>query len=173
MKAVELAGQGNLSEAQSLARTPAETTVTNPEFVGFGSILRAEVLLAIQDFQAALHLVDEKLDQLTALNARYFLPQFRLRRARALRGLGKPAEALDVLERARLEAEEMGLRMALLSILLELAELADELGDEQNAQSSRQAAREVIRFITDHVDEEELRKSFLALPGIQSVTSVN
>ena len=168
-----MANQGDLAEAQSLARARAETTVTNPEFVGFAGLLRAEVLLAIQDFQATLELADEKLVQLAALKARYFLPQFRLNKARALRGLGKPAEARDVLEEARREAEEMGLRMTLLSILLELAELASELGDEQKAQISRQAAREVVRFITDHVDEEELRKSFLALPGIQSVTSVN
>ncbi len=173
LRAVVLADQGNLAEAQSLARAPMETNVTNSEFIGFGGILRAEVLLAIQDFQATLELVDGKLDQLGALNARYFLPQFRLSRARALRGLGKPAEARDVLELAHREAEEMGLRMTLLSILLELAELARELGDEQKALISRQAAREVVRFITDHVDEEELRKSFLALPRIQSVTSVD
>jgi tetratricopeptide (TPR) repeat protein len=172
LKAVVLADQGNLAEAQSLARAPVENNVTNPEFVGFGGLLRADVLLAIQDFQATLELVDEKLDQLAALNVRYFLPQFRLRRAQALRGLGKATEAQDVLEEARREAEEMGLRMASLSILLELAELAGELGDEEKAQSSRQAAREVVRFITDHVDEEELRKSFLALPRIHSVTTL-
>ncbi|MEK6587619.1 MAG: tetratricopeptide repeat protein, partial [Chloroflexota bacterium] len=166
LKAVVLADQGDLAEAQSLARAPAALDTTNPEFIGFGGLLRAEVLLAIQDFQATLELVDEKLDQLAALNARYFLPQFRLNKARALRGLGKPTEAQDVLEQARREAEAMGLRMTLLSILLELAELASELGDEQKAQISRQAARDVVRFITDHVDEEELRKSFLALPGI-------
>ena len=171
LKAVVLADQGNLAEAQSLARAPVANNVTNVEFVGFGGLLRADVLLAIQDFQATLELVDEKLDQLAALNARYFLPQFRLRRARALRGLGKATEAQDVLEDARREAEEMGLRMALLSILLELAELAGELGDEEKAQSSRQAARQVVQFIASHVDEDDLRKSFLSLPRIQSITT--
>ena len=171
LKAVVLAEQGDLAEAQRLARTPADSTVTNPEFIGFGGLLRAEVLLAIQDFQAALELVDEKLDQLAALNARYFLPQFRFRRARALRELGKATEALNVLEQARREAEEMGLRMTLLPVLLELAELAGELGDEPKTQSSREAAREVVTFIADHVDEEELRKSFLALPHIHSLAA--
>jgi ATP/maltotriose-dependent transcriptional regulator MalT len=170
--AVLLASRGEVAEARRLGQQVAATAegrAVNPEFLGFYTYLETELLLVSREFDRALELVTNRLEQLERYSARFFLPLLILNRARALRGLGRRQEARDLLDQARGMAEEIGLRLILLSILLEIVELATELGEHPKAESSRQAARATIQFISQHVEDPALLQSFHNLPRIQSI----
>ncbi len=172
--AVLLASRGEAAEAQRLAlqvTTTTEGRAVNPEFLGFYAYLETEYLMASQQFDRVLEVVTDRLEHLERYNARYFFPLLILNRARGLRGLGRQPEAQAPLEQARGLAEEIGLKLILLSILLETAELATELGEQQKAESSRQAAKATIQFISQHIEDPVLLESFRTLPRIQSILS--
>ena len=167
VEALILALGGDLTRAEDLAQKAFDSVNTeslNPEFLGYETLLLAEMMLLQQEFQAALDDLDRSLNIFRESKIRFFAPQLRLRRAMALRGLGRADEAAESLEQARAEAESMGLQLTLMRILIEMVELA---GDREQALLSD--AQESIRFIADRMGDDELRQTFLSQPRIRSV----
>ena len=172
IKALIHASRGEREAAQQLVdrvRSQPEGQSKNPEFVGFSAFLQSELLLANEQFDEVIAFVNGRVDQLEGLGANYFTPQLTLNRAQALRRLGRIDEAFHTLQQAQEGAEQIGLRQTLLSILLEVTELAELGGHRDRAAVSRQAAKELIHFISDHIDEDSLRASFQNLPRIHSI----
>ncbi len=169
VEALILALEGDLARAGDLAqeaRDSINTESLNPEFLGYATLLLAEMLLLKQEFRAALDDVDRSLDRLRKSNVRLFAPQLLLRRAKALRGLERSDEASDSLEQARDEAESMGMRLTLMWILIEMVGLAD---DQEQAQAPLSDAQESIRFIAERLGDDDLRQTFHSQPRIRRV----
>ncbi len=105
-------------------------------------------------------------DKLRQFGARAYIPHALYLQARALLALNQDKAACDLLQEARAEAEAIGTRRTLWSILFALSQLQTNPTD---AQRLRRQAQEIIQSIADHIGNPELRASFLNLPHIQAV----
>lgn len=163
--------RGDFEKAVPLARNALASVNAeslNPEFLGYATMLRAEMMLLEQKFDATLEDVDRSLERLGTIGISYFEPPLRLRRAQALRGLGRLDEAAESLEAARHAAERMEMHLTLMWILIEMAELANERQD----QAPNDAVQQSIRHIADRMGDEQLRQIFLSQPRIRALVEV-
>jgi hypothetical protein len=69
---------------------------------------------------------------------------------------------------ARAEAESLKSRRMLWRILAALGQLES---DRSTAESLRREARQVVGYITSHIDQDELRSSFLVQPDVQAIVA--
>ena len=169
VEALILALGGDLTRSEDLAQRALNSVNAesrDPEFLGYATLMLAELMLLQQEFRAALDDLDRSLNIFRESNIRFFAPQFLLRRAMALRGLERSDEAAESLEQARDEAESMGMQLTLMWILIEMVELAD---DQEQAQAPLSDAQESIRFIAERLGDDDLRQTFLSQPRIRSV----
>ena len=160
---------GNTEESKALAREALEQLTIetlNPEFLGYATLMQAEMLLIQDAPQAALESIEESLERLQEIGVRFFTPQLRLHRARALRMLDRLDEAGETLQESIIEAESMGMRMTLMRALIEVAELAQ--GSERAAASAAHA-QESIQHIVDRIGDDELRQTFLTQSRISDI----
>jgi len=169
VQAVRAALQGESGEAKDLAQKSRDSInqrSLNPEFLGYATLLQAEMLILEQNFQAALEDVDRSLERLHSAGIRYFIPVLQLRRGMALRRMGRLDEAAETLEEARQGAESMDMRLTNMWVLIELVELAR---DQDKDDAPLSDAQDSIQFIAGQMDDDEMSKTFLALPDIRSV----
>ncbi|MEE9216916.1 MAG: tetratricopeptide repeat protein, partial [Anaerolineales bacterium] len=169
VEALITAQRGNLEGAGDLARKARDSINTdslNPEFLGYATLLLAEMLLLEQKYQEALDDVDHSLEIFEEAGVRLFAPQLYLRRAEALRGLGRLDEAEEALEQARIDVESMGMQLTRMWVLIEMVDLAR---DQERADAPLSEAQESIRFIAEGMGDELLSQSFLSLPRIRSI----
>ncbi len=131
-------------------------------------VAEAEMALHLQDHGHCLSVTDTLLAHLRHYNMRLFLPRALWLRGKALLGLGREEDARDTLSEARAEAEALGSRRMLWRILSALSQLEE---DQAEADALRRRAREIIRTIVAHIDQMELRTSFLRLPEVRAVLS--
>jgi hypothetical protein len=94
------------------------------------------------------------------------LPEALYLEGKALLGLGREEVARDRFLVARTEAETLGARRILWRILDGLSRLEK---DPSRTTQLRQEARQVIRYIVAHIDQDDLRASFLSLPDVRAV----
>ena len=168
VQAVRAALQGESGKATALAqksRNSINQRSLNPEFLGYATLVQAEMLILEQNFQAALEDVDRSLERLRSANIRYFIPVLLQRRGMALRRLGRLDEAAETLEEARQGAESMDMRLTNMWVLIELVELAR---DQDKDDAPLSDAQEAIRFIASQMDDE-MSNELLALPHIRAV----
>jgi class 3 adenylate cyclase/tetratricopeptide (TPR) repeat protein len=161
--------KGDLAEASTLAQKARDSVnpdSLNPEFLGYATLLKAEMLILEQDYATALEDVDRSLERLQAIRIKYFTPQLRLRRGIALRGLGRHDEAAETLEQARQDAESMGMQLTLMWVLIEIVELARE---HDQAADLLPETQDAIRYIADRLGDDKLHQVFLRQPRIRSV----
>ena len=168
VQAVSAAVRGELHEAKALAQKSFDSIPDslNPEFLGYATLLRAEMLILEQNFQEALDDVDRSLERLRSIQIRHFVPVLLLRRGIALRGLGRLNEAAETIIEARQDAESMEMRLTQMWVLIEMVELAR---DQDKDEAPLSDARDSIRFIASRMDDDEMSKGFLALPHIRSI----
>jgi hypothetical protein len=102
---------------------------------------------------------------------RQFLPAALLLKSRALIVSERPQEADPLLREARSRAEDMGYRRLQWEIDGELSRVAADRGDVAEAAALRAEAASIVTAITDTIDDEELRSSFLALPDVRAALS--
>jgi tetratricopeptide (TPR) repeat protein len=131
---------------------------------------RAELALAQNDPQQALVLAADISLSFRQSGVRVFLTDALYLQGRALRATGRFDEAKSVLGAARAEAEGLGSRRSLWSILGELAAIADKQGDEATAFTLRQRALESIDYIATHAGSDDLRESFLGRPDVHAIS---
>jgi tetratricopeptide (TPR) repeat protein len=128
-----------------------------------------ELALVKTDFPRALSLMDELEGLSGVLHCDGCLPQTLYLKGKALRGLGRRDEALEVLGRARVVAQAMGERRYAWRILAALEEIETERGDVTSAQRWLVQSREIIDHIASHAGPAELRESFLDTPAVRAV----
>jgi tetratricopeptide (TPR) repeat protein len=168
---VHLAG-GDLAAAEDALRdSSANLNLENPtNFTALWWILaKSELLLAKQDYQQAVTLTEESVDQLRRFGIRAFIPDGLCIKGEALLALGHLDAAHQVLTEARAEAEALGSRRNLWPILFALSQVETRRGNISEAQQLDQEVRDIIEYIADHAGSPDLRTSFLALPRVRQL----
>jgi hypothetical protein len=80
--------------------------------------------------------------------------------------LDRLGEAAETLEQARTDVESMGMQLTRMWVLIEMVDLAR---DHEPLQAPLSDAQESIRFISEHMGDDELREIFLSQPQIRSI----
>ncbi|MCB0211539.1 MAG: hypothetical protein KDJ52_19530, partial [Anaerolineae bacterium] len=117
-------------------------------------------------YKRALAVADELLTDLRQFGMRSEIPQILYLLAQALLGLGQDEAARNRLQEARIEAEAIGSRRMLWSILFALSRLEP---DPVEAENLRRQAQAIIMYIVEHIHQPKLHASFLALPLVQAL----
>jgi class 3 adenylate cyclase/tetratricopeptide (TPR) repeat protein len=134
-------------------------------------ILRGLLVAARGDHVRAVEIAEAVIAWLHRHELRQFLPAALLLKSRALIASELPEEADPLLREARSRAEEMGYRRLLWEIDLELSRVMADRGDAAEAGALRAEAASIVSAITETIDDEELRASFLALPHVSAALS--
>ena len=129
-------------------------------------IAEAELRLKQGDDRQALEVTDDLLARLRRYGVRSQLPYVFLLRGRASMGLGEPESARSWWMEAVAEAKAMGSRRILWRILYALSQIEPE---PSQAECLLNGARDVLKYIVDHIDQAELRESFLNQPDVRAV----
>jgi tetratricopeptide (TPR) repeat protein len=165
-----------LQEDVASARQAAGDSLLKPisipyaRYTIFLSLANIELAVAEGDFQLAFTLAEDLLKEVYPLT-RIDIPDVLRWKAKALRGLDKHAEALQVLQEARTLAEEFGCNLHLWLILAELADLSQKVGDYEEATNNLQEARHIVMQIAESLRDVELHDLFLNQAQIQKLFS--
>jgi class 3 adenylate cyclase/tetratricopeptide (TPR) repeat protein len=156
-------------------RIPLDSATLNSELVWRVTAVTIEEELALvnQDCERALRRAEETIELMRAAELYPFLADILLLKGRALRCLGRPAQAREALVEARAEAEALQARRVLWRVLAELGQVAADEGDTGTAAALRQQARDVVAYIGDRAGTPELRALFLARPDVQALMSAD
>jgi tetratricopeptide (TPR) repeat protein len=162
---------GNVDAAEKIAnaeRLNPIVAVIRPRYLAMIKLVFIELELARKNFQTALSLSDELLEELSTLTW-INKPEILYRRADALIGLGRLDKAHQSLTEACSLAEKLDAKHHLWPILSSLSNVNAELGNRQQADNYRKQAREVVGFIAERLKDVGLKKSFLNQPRIQKL----
>jgi tetratricopeptide (TPR) repeat protein len=160
---------GNLDTAEKIANAEhlnPVLSVIRSHYLAIVELTSIELELTRNNFQIALSLSDELLEEITPLSWIYN-PEILYRKADALIGLGRLEEALQTLTEARSLAEKLDARHHLWSILSRLADVSAQLGNQEQSDDYRKQTRDVIEFIAERLKKIELKDSFLNQPRVQ------
>jgi predicted ATPase len=142
--------------------------VIYPRYLTMIKLVFIELELARKNYQTALSLSDELLEELSTLTW-INKPEILYRRADALIGLGRLDKAHQSLTEACSLAEKLDAKHHLWPILSSLSNVNAELGNRQQADNYRKQAREVVGFIAERLKDVRLKKSFLNQPRVQKL----
>jgi tetratricopeptide (TPR) repeat protein len=162
--------QGDTYSAQQAAGDKLLEPISIPyaRYTIFLSLANIELALARRDHSLALTLVEDLLVEVLPLTE-VDLPEVLRSKARALHGLGRIKEAVQILEKARSLAEKVGCNLHLWPVLADLARAHSNLGNHREAQANREAARAIVERIALSLDTIGLHDSFLNQPRVQKL----
>lgn len=163
---------GDLSKSKSMLNTSYQHYDKNVFIIIYlkqAPFADADLALASGNPQRALIILDELISQLREKQIRSLLPEALRIKGQALLLNNQQDEALNSFLEARLEAETLGERREYWKILFELAKLENQKGNIAQANILRHQAQEVVTYISDHIDDRELRDSFIALSEIREL----
>ena len=123
-----------------------------------------ELALKQGDYERALKVTDELLSQLHEFGMRSHFPYVLYMQGRALLGLGQDENGRQRFLESLSEAEAIGSRRVQWRVLLALSQIEP---DPAEAERLRSKARRVVDYIAEHIDQEDLRNSFLQQPGVR------
>lgn len=131
-------------------------------------VLLAEGKLALgqREYQKAIVVTETLLDHVQEYRSRAFLPDALFLQGRIHARMGKIDFAVQLLQEARVAAEEIGSRRTLWRILFKLSQLEV---DPETAFLLQREAQEVLHYISKRIGAPDLRKSFLAQPDVKAV----
>ena len=132
-------------------------------------IATAEILLAQGDSEAALERLDVVAAQAKELDLRPRAVAGVELRSRVLLSLGRAEEALAAAEEALPLTREMNYRPVLWRLLGARAAALAALDRQEEASVERRAAAAIVQEMADTVEDEELRRGFLASPEVMAV----
>lgn len=164
---------GDLDAAEKMARAgrqslkPGSLQLLGPILL---SLAEGELALAQGKHSDALAVMNDLLTYLREGETRLFLPDALHLKSQVLLALGQEAVAHETLDQARAEAEALGSRRSLWPILSMQSELELRRGHQAEAEQLRRQAQEIITSIADHIDQPELRVSFLSRAEVVRVT---
>ena len=164
--------QGDLDEAkQVLEQTYDQFPIEGLTIFQMGVLIpaEAELRLAQGQHEVALAQLQKLIDRERRAGARYYLADALWLKGRALIDLNRLEEARESLREAHVIAQESEARRILWQILATWIDVEDRLGNETEALALRGQTQEVIHYIAEHIEDEELRTSFLSRPEVQSL----
>ncbi|MBI5304298.1 MAG: hypothetical protein HY868_19350 [Chloroflexi bacterium] len=170
---------GNLTRADSLIQEAAKNLDLN-DLSWFAPIfivgVHGEIALARGEPARVLAMTEDILVRARAVQFRPFVSDILALQGRAWLAKGELNQAQAVLGQAYDDAQALGSRRALWTILVAQSQVAEAHGDLAAAETMRTYAREVIAFIAAHTPEDSstsrgtsLRESFLSLPAVRAV----
>jgi class 3 adenylate cyclase/tetratricopeptide (TPR) repeat protein len=162
--------QGDVQSAQQAAGDELLEPISIPyaRYTVFLSLANIELAISRGDNFLALAMIEDLLTEVFPLT-RVDVPDVLRWKAKALQGLGRSGEALQVLTEARSLTEEFGCDLHLWPILVELADVNSELGNHEEAQANQEKAHRIIERIAESLYEMGLRTLFLNQPRIQKL----
>jgi tetratricopeptide (TPR) repeat protein len=132
------------------------------------ALANIQLAAARNEYQNALSLVNELLDEVTPLT-RVDVPEALRWKGKALLGLGRIEEALQCLTEACSRAEGTKSNLYLWAILADLAELQAGLERLPEAKRNRDEARKIAGGIADSLREVGLAGQFLGQPRVRKL----
>jgi class 3 adenylate cyclase/tetratricopeptide (TPR) repeat protein len=133
------------------------------------TLVKGGIALRRGDHTGGMEAADDVLGQLRRMGIRQLVPQALLLKGHSLAAEGRLEEARDALREARSEAESLGSRWVLWEVLGELSRLQAAAGGATEATLLRVEAARIVDGIAQSIDDEELRRRFLARPEVRSV----
>jgi class 3 adenylate cyclase/tetratricopeptide (TPR) repeat protein len=163
---------GNLTEAEAAIDAGYKEPSREAWSVYFVPVPLADAELAIKkgDYERAMAVTNALLSSLREYGMRSQIPYVLYMQGQALLGLGEDEAARQRLLESCSEAQAIGSRRTLWHALSALSRLA---ADQREAQQLRREARQVVDYIADHIDQADLRRSFLNRPDVQVVKPVD
>ncbi len=145
-----------------------------PDFpVSFGQypmpFMACEIFLAEKEYQRTLDFIGQLLDDDRLSGIPIAKPEFGYYRSRALIGLGRAAEAREILLEAKNKSRSFGTRRLLWKILGLLARIERGFGESELAAQYKAEAGAVIEDIASQPGLEDLRQTFLSLPEVREI----
>jgi len=154
---------GNISAAEKIANSEPLNplmAVIRSRYMAMIGLTKIELELARNNFQTALSLSDDLLNEISPLGW-INNPEILNRKADALIGLGRLDEALQVLTEAGSLAEKLDAKHHLWSILPNLSDVSYQLGKHKEADMYRKHARKTVEFIAERLGKIDLKDTFL------------
>jgi tetratricopeptide (TPR) repeat protein len=160
--------ESNLSEAAATVHTAQQVPVQYiwPGYFVPVPLADGELALKQGDFERAMKVTDELFAQLVESGIRLHLPYVLYMQGQALLGLGQEENARQHLLESRSLAEEMGSRRVEWRALLALSQIES---DPVRAERLRRRGRQVVDGIAAHIDQEDLRNSFLQRSDVRQL----
>ena len=164
---IERLFSGNIDDAVAMARvTPIPPIISAGQEGAFIGIVLSEIFASAGYFQDALDVTDNQLAEMDQLKIRALRADVLTMRGVALAGLGRMDEAREMWREALDEARRQG---SLRSQWPPLVKLVETEREPVVMAAYRREAAAVLNFVADHLDDPELRASFLARPDVSRV----
>ena len=161
---------GDLESAQRVAGPDPLKPITIPysRYTILVCLANVELAIAERKYQQALVLAEDLLKVVMPLTC-VDIPLVMQRKADALCGLGRFAEAHQTLTQACSLAQGMGSKHHLWSVLASLAVVCSRLDKNDEAEAHRRKSRQIVEWIAEGLREVGLRESFLNQPQVQAL----
>jgi len=157
------------SAGEIIGDTPLRpTTIPYARYTIYVCLANIEFAVAKGDYEQAIHLADELLEEVTPLT-RVDVPDVLRWKGIALIELGRDEGALQVLTEACALAKELGANLQLWSSLVSLGDVNAKLGNNKEAKSNRAEAYKIVEQIAESLREVGLAESFLKQPRVQKL----
>jgi len=157
------------SAEQTAGHEPIQpTSIPYARYTIFVCLANIELAVAKKDYDNALTLIQELLDEVYPLT-RVDVPDVLRWKGIALMGLGRNDEALHTLTSACALAKESDSNFNLWLALASLADVNSILGNHKEANINKADAQKMIRGIAESLHEVGLRDSFFDQPRIQNL----
>jgi tetratricopeptide (TPR) repeat protein len=171
IRAYLLQGQVRSAEQVSGGQLLEPISIPYARYTIFLSLANVELAFARGAHDLALALVEDLLNEVFPLT-RVDIPEVLRWKGKALHGLGRLDESLQVLLQARALAQGSDCNLHLWPTLADLAEVHAQLGDPEAAQADRAEAKRIVEQIADSLREIGLRESFLSQPRVRELMSL-
>jgi ATP/maltotriose-dependent transcriptional regulator MalT len=158
--------EGNVTDAEVAVRA-AENAPDQDTWPGHfvpAPLADAELALEQGDYERALKATGALLIQLREFGMRAYNSYVMYVQAQALLGLRRAEEARQRFLESLSEAEAIGSRRVQWRVLLALSQIEADPGE---AERLRRQAQQVVTYIADHIDQDDLRRSFLNQPDLR------
>jgi len=144
------------------------TSIPYARYTIFVCLANIELAMAKSEFERALSLTNELLDEVTPLT-RVDIPEALHWKGNALFRLGRFDEALQILTQACTLAKQTDSNLHLWVILIDLAKVQLELGNQNEAENSLAEGRSIVHEMAESLREVGLAESFLNQPRVKKL----
>lgn len=163
---------GDLEGARESLSQVEASLLPEPErtfALAFAGFARARLALASSDAEEAASAAEDVLQPLTANRVEILVAEALVMVARARLALGRPEEAERVLADAEDRAARLGELLPLWEARALNAEILNGRGAEREAAECRRKAREIMDRVASGIDDDDLRRSFLAREDVRAL----
>jgi predicted ATPase/class 3 adenylate cyclase len=132
-----------------------------------GMAIAGEIALANRDYQLALQRSEPIVDTMKQFKVGILLPDILSIQGLALIGLENVGEGRQMLAEAVELAKKSVSRRGLMNILPKIINAEEQYGTSERVAEFSALAAEVLSYITYQIEDEDLQRRFLAMPGMQ------